>query len=313
MAKGNGRDRVFLADIDDHEIAQHRGQLEWVEKIKDALENNQFELYGQRVIAVAPTNDHDEHVEVLIRMLGQDGEIIPPGAFIPAAERYDLMCEIDRWVVANAIERLGKLSTAEHIPTLMLNLSGQSLCNEQFLNYVIKQLEHSHVPANKVCFEITETAAIANLARAREFIEALKRKGCQIALDDFGSGLSSFSYLKSLPVDYLKIDGAFVHDMLDDAIDCAMVKSINEIGHVMQKKTVAEFVESPEILGKLRELGVDYAQGYGIERPMPLIACLAGMTERARNTFGERKVLCNLGTPCGILLSHLSLQLVTLM
>ena len=194
-----------------------------------------------------------------------------PETFLPAAERYNLVGRLDRWVLVNALEWLAKgLVRHDEIEFCAVNLSGQTLGEDAFLSYVDDQFNRTGVPGERVCFEITETAAVADLASATRFLSTLKRRGCRFALDDFGSGLSSFAYLKSLQVDYLKIDGVFVKDIDDDAIDLAMVKSINEVGQLMGMQTIAEFVESFAILDKLRGLGVNYAQGYALGRPFPL-------------------------------------------
>lgn len=270
VAKQAGRNRVHAVQNNDHQIVRHRGEMEWVGRIKDALEHDRFQLFSQTIVPIDAVSGEPGHLEVLIRMLDADGNLVLPGAFIPAAERYGLMSAIDTWVFEHAVRWLRMQSMYMPLPRLMINLSGQSLCDQHFLPFVLETLKTSRVSTQSICFEITETAAIANLAKAKEFISTLKRRGCRFALDDFGSGLSSFSYLKELPVDYLKIDGAFVKDMVDDPIDYAMVKSINEIGHVMGKKTIAEFVETDAVFQKLRELGVDFAQGFGIARPQPL-------------------------------------------
>ena len=207
-----------------------------------------------------------------MRMLDDEGKPISPMAFIPAAERYNLMPTIDRWVVRTTLGKLREAQGPEMSPPFRctINLSGQSLTDEHFLDFVLHQFHESDIDGENICFEITETAAITNLSRARKFIETLKVRGCYFALDDFGSGLSSFGYLKGLKVDYIKIDGSFVKDMVDDRVDRAMVESINQIGHVMGMETIAEFVESDEIIAALREVGVDYGQGYGIAVPKPL-------------------------------------------
>jgi EAL domain-containing protein (putative c-di-GMP-specific phosphodiesterase class I) len=181
------------------------------------------------------------------------------------------MPTIDRWVVRSTLSWLA--SYPEHLDSLSMcsiNLSGHSITDDSFLHFLTGQFKHCGVPADRICFEITETAAVSNLAKATRFIETLRQQGCRFALDDFGSGMSSFAYLKNLPVDFLKIDGAFVRDIMEDEIDFAMVRSINDIGHVMGKKTIAEFVENDDILARIREIGVDFAQGYGIARPAPL-------------------------------------------
>jgi EAL domain-containing protein (putative c-di-GMP-specific phosphodiesterase class I) len=201
-------------------------------------------------------------------MRDEDGNIVLPDAFLPAAERYDLSVKLDRWVVREAFRQLTR--DPDHLEKLFLcsiNLSGVSLADEDFLIFVTTEFVSTGLPPSKVCFEITETAAIANLAGAMRFIEVLRRLGCRFALDDFGSGLSSFAYLKSLPVDFLKIDGVFVKDIVEDAIDRELVRAINKIGHVMGKRTIAEFVESKEILVALAEIGVDYVQGFELGKP----------------------------------------------
>jgi EAL domain-containing protein (putative c-di-GMP-specific phosphodiesterase class I) len=204
-------------------------------------------------------------------MVDESGSLISPNVFLPAAERYHLMTKIDKWVIENQFNYLSE--HPEHLAALELcsiNLSGPSLTASGFLKQVIDRLDHYQIPAKKICFEITETAAISNLTDATTFIEAMHNKGCSFALDDFGTGLSSFAYLKYLPVDFLKIDGLFVKGIVDDPIDYAMVKSIHEVGRVMGKKTVAEFVENTEIGLKLKEIGIDYSQGYGIAKPCPI-------------------------------------------
>ena len=272
VAKDQGRNRVHIYQPNDDALARRHGEMQWVQRINDGLEGNRFQLYGQHMIpltAGAPT-----YCEILVRLHEKDTGLIPPNAFIPAAERYYLMPNIDRWVVARALDMIGRNrwseDTSDQPMMYAINLSGQSLCDEKFLDFVVTHLHESGIPPARICFEITETAAIANLTRAIDFMSRLKDIGCRFALDDFGSGLSSFGYLKSLPVDYLKIAGNFIRDIVVDPVDHAMVDAINQIGHVMGLTTIAESVESDAILEKLRNLGVDYAQGFGISEPVPL-------------------------------------------
>ena len=271
VAKDLGRNRIHIYQPDDQILSQRRGEMQWLPRIRHALENDRFQLYYQKFIPVS-SPDSEYNIELLVRMIDEKGEIIPPMAFLPAAERYDLMPAIDRWVINNAFLSLRNyqqyIANANYMWTI--NISGQSLSDEYFLDFIIgKRLEHQ-VDASRICFEITETAAVTNLTDATHLITALKEEGFRFALDDFGSGLSSFNYLKHLPVDYLKIDGSFVKDLMDDPIDYAMVESINQIGHILKLKTIAEFVENNETLQILKELKVDYAQGYAIHKPQLL-------------------------------------------
>lgn len=269
-AKDQGRNRVHLYTVDDAELTHRHGEMQWVTRLQDAFDRQRLCLMYQTIVPLDAASTEGDHYELLVRMRDDDGGFIPPGLFLPAAERYNLIGRLDRWVVRHAFEVLAATPSAiRKLHTCSINLSGDSVSDVSFLDYVIEQFHQTGVPAAKIVFEITETAAITHLTRATAFMMALREIGCRFSLDDFGSGLSSFGYLKTLPVDYLKIDGMFVKDMLDDPIDHAMVKSINEIGHVMGKRTVAEFVENDAIRERLRELGVDYAQGYGIARPQP--------------------------------------------
>jgi len=270
-AKENGRNRVHVFRPDDEELAMRQGEMQWVEKIQHGLDENRFVLYGQLIVPITEENQEGLHFETLVRFLDEQGNVIPPGAFLPAAERYNLATHLDKWVIAHLFEWLANhRACLDKLAVCSVNLSGLSLSDESMLGFINEMFELYAIPTEKICFEITETAAISSLNSATKFIQHLRDKGCSFSLDDFGSGLSSFAYLKNLPDDYLKIDGLFVKDILEDQVDLAMVKSINEVGHVMGKKTIAEFVENKQIFDLLNELGVDYAQGYGIAKPVPL-------------------------------------------
>ncbi len=271
-AKDLGRNRVHLYQPDDTELAHRQGQMQWVSRIREALDRDRFRLYFQSIAPIHQAHGQSGHYEIFVRMLDHNGNVVPPGAFIPAAERYNLMQEVDLWVISNALAWLGdqQRRCPDTIELCALNLSGASLGDATCLAEIRACFDRYQVDAHRVCFEITETAAIANLGTATRFIKELKAFGCRFALDDFGSGLSSFGYLKNLPVDYLKIDGAFIKDIDNDSMDAVMVQSINTIGHEMGLKTIAEFVKSEGILRVLEEIGVDYVQGYHIDRPRPL-------------------------------------------
>lgn len=273
-AKDLGRNRVHVYRAEDSELAQRQGEMNWVARITHAIEENRFRLYYQTIMPLMDEEKEGRHFEVLLRMLDDDGQLIPPMAFIPAAERYNLMPSIDRWVVSTTFGLYWKIFSREaqdlRHHTCTLNLSGPSMSDEYFLEFIKRQFDLYQVPHKHICFEVTETAAISNQNRAMLFIGELRALGCRFSLDDVGSGLSSFMYLKSMPVDYLKIDGSFVRDMADDPMDQAMVSAINQVGHVMGLKTIAECVENDAILVRLREMGVDFAQGVGIEEPKPI-------------------------------------------
>jgi len=269
-AKEAGRNRVHIYSQDDKDITMRQGEAQWMVRIQNALEHNRFQLNYQPIVPLNSNENDCVHYEILLRMIGDQGEPVPPGAFIPSAERYQLMSRIDAWVIEHLFKWMDQHWDFRSNDVFAINLSGQSLADDNLLYRVKQLLDYHAVPADRICFEITETSAISNLSQAQLFIDELKQIGCRFALDDFGSGLSSFAYLKSLAVDYLKIDGAFVKDMVEDPIDRAMVESIHNIGSVLKLKTIAEFVEDEKILQALNEVGVDYAQGYGIARPKPL-------------------------------------------
>jgi diguanylate cyclase (GGDEF)-like protein/PAS domain S-box-containing protein len=266
MAKELGRNRIHVYRPEDIDLAQRQGEMQWVTRINHAIENDLFCLYAQPIVPL--NNSGNKHYELLIRMIDENGTIIPPGAFLPAAERFNFIETLDAWVVKHAFTLLSQYPEfMDEIEFVSINLSGPSLTNGNFLEYISTQFRKTGIEARKICFEITETVAISNFNAAISFISVLRSFGCRFALDDFGSGLSSFGYLKNLPVDYLKIDGVFVKGIVNDPIDRAMVKSINDIGHVIGMQTVAEFVENDEIVDILKDIGVDFGQGYGLGKP----------------------------------------------
>jgi diguanylate cyclase (GGDEF)-like protein len=271
MAKEAGRNRIHLYHHN-KEIDRRRSEIGWVVKINEALSQDRLRLYRQAVIPLQENSGEVPHYEVLLRMEDEQGKIVGPGEFIPAAERYGLMDEVDRWVVTKVIahlqERKHRGLAAQRYA---VNLSGVSVGDDTFARFVLEQLAQHDIDPSLLHFELTETAAIRHLDCAIGFIEQLREKGCQFYLDDFGSGLSSFGYLKDLPVDYLKIDGSFVSAMADDSASYAMVSTINHLAHVMGLKTVAEYVENHELRQQLQELGVDFGQGFGLAVPEPVV------------------------------------------
>lgn len=299
-AKNRGRNRIQVYEADDRELLQQQGQVRWVAQITDALERDRFQLYYQAIVPVAELQDASDqeiglcleaattHYEVLLRLMDDDGRLVPPSAFLPAAERYGMMQAIDRWVLTTLCrqhrERCWRGLATETCSSWLysVNLSGASLNDDQFVEFVRHQLACFSIAPSLLCFEITETVAISNLTRAVKLIDQLRAIGCSFALDDFGSGMSSFGYLKNLPVDYLKIDGNFIKSLVSSPVDLAMVEAINRIGHLMGIKTVAEFVETESILTKVMELGIDYAQGYKIAVPLPAPLPLAAQGSLAK-------------------------------
>ncbi len=273
-AKDAGRDRLHVYRPDDDELRQRHTNMQWVSRLRKAIDENRLCLYAQPVVPVGHPGTTVHH-EILVRLRDEQGRIVPPNAFIPAAERYNMMPQVDRWVLRTTLTYLRSLSGNCRVA---VNISGQSLCDADFLRFAIDQIDETGIDPQRICFEITETAAIAHLNLASRFISMLRGMGCSFSLDDFGSGLSSFAYLKNLKVDYLKIDGGFVKDMVDDPIDRAMVAAIQGVGRAMGIQTIAEFVETPEILAALAAIGVDCAQGYGIAKPLPIEECLSALS-----------------------------------
>jgi diguanylate cyclase (GGDEF)-like protein/PAS domain S-box-containing protein len=274
-AKEAGRNRIHSFQENDIDLMRRRREMQWAARINNALEENRFELFRQ-TIQPLQAQEEGAHYEILLRMRDENGGIISPGLFIEAAERSGSTPSIDRWVIRSAFRWLvSEADERERLSLCSINLSGQSLGDEKFLPFVVDQFQMSGIDATKICFEITETAAIASYSQANRFINALKELGCKFALDDFGTGLSSFGYLKHFPVDFLKIDGSFVKEILHDPIDREMVRSINEIGHLTGKQTIAEFAENEEIITMLRGMGIDYAQGYGVSEPKRVTRAVA--------------------------------------
>ncbi len=275
LAKDSGGNRIAVHNLDQLEVRQRHGEMNWVSRITQALDQGSFILYAQPIMALEPILPERMHWEILVRMQGKDGKLIPPGAFLPAAERFKLITAVDRWIFSKSLEYLSKWPADAADPLFSINLSGHSLTDPGCLDFIVGSIADRAVNPEHLCFEITETAAIGHLNEAQRFISVLRGTGCRFALDDFGSGLCSFGYLRNLPVDYIKIDGLFVRDSATCAINRSVVKAIHDIGQVMEKKTVAEYVENAEILQILHDLGIDHAQGYGIAEPRPLEEMMA--------------------------------------
>jgi len=270
-AKDQGRNRVHVYQEDDSLVAQRHGEMQWVSRVKRALAENRFFIEGQPMVPVRGDRSAPCDFELLLRMRDESGRVVPPGAFLPAVERYNLAQRLDQWVIGHVLAWFAtREKTRTRISRVFINLSGDSVGDPQLLDFIVGKLRETGVPPTRVGFEITETAAIGNLTRANQLINDLKKLGCIFGLDDFGSGVSSFAYLKALAVDYLKIDGLFVGNIANDAIDYEMVRSITDIGHVMGKKVVAESVEHAAILEQLVKIGCDFAQGFAVGAPVPL-------------------------------------------
>jgi len=284
-AKEQGLNQVQVYQHHDADLASRKAAMYWVARLQSALREDRFCLHAQLIAPMEPTT-HRTHYEVLIRLPGDDGRMIPPGLFIPPAERYGLMPAIDRWVFKRLLDELGGLwrKTGRLEAVFSINLSGPTLTDSVFLDYVVTELGSVSFPLDRLCFEITETAAIAKLEAAKRFIAEVKRMGCSFALDDFGSGLSSYAYLKNLDVDLVKIDGSFITNILEDPVSDVMVQSVIAIARQMGIATVAEFVESSAIQERLRVLGVDYVQGYIVGKPTPLTGILAQLSAAPADT-----------------------------
>ena len=272
-AKDGGRNRVQVYERD-HGTNRHR-EMQWVGRIARAVEDGRLELYAQRIIPItarkyeseSSTDGDRPFFELMVRLRDEDGTLVPPNEFIPAAERYNVMVMVDRWVVNSAIERLKRcMAQGSSLPLVAVNLSGTSINDEDFLEFVLSRVGDERV-ARALCFEITETAAVASLSKATYFMRELKARGCRFSLDDFGSGVSSFVYLKTLPVDFLKIDGQFAAHVAHDVVDRSMVEAIAKIGAAMRIATIAEKVENAEVLAVLKQIGVDYIQGFHLAEP----------------------------------------------
>ena len=272
IARSKGGNRIVPFNPKDQAVTERKGNLNWIKKIKEALEQNRFRLVSQPIhpIAFSPTDMPFFHYETLIRLFDEEGNFIPPDEFLPAAEQHGMMMEIDKWVIHEAFRNLQLIKQKNPLPVFSINLSGQSVNESKFLDFVLNEMKTMRVNPKMICFEITESVAVDSMDKAMKFMNTFKDLGCSFSLDDFGTGISSYAYLKKLPVDYLKIDGVFVKDMVNDEISQEMVRSINQVGHVMGLEIIAEYVENDEIIAMLNEIGVDYGQGYGISRPLPI-------------------------------------------
>ena len=272
QAKKHGGNNLSAYKPKANDIQKLDGDIDWMVLLREAMQQNQFQIYAQPIHSL-DKNEYGKpfhHYELLLRLFGVDGKPIYPDEFISAAEYYSMMPMLDRWVVRNVLQQLKGVPAQTPLPVFAINLSGQSLNDPRFLDFVLKEVKDSNVDPQMLCFEITEQVAVEDMSLVNRFIEELKALGSAFSLDDFGTGMSSYGYLRSLDVDYLKIDGSFVKNIVDDDVARAMVQSINQVGHTMNLKVIAEYVENTKILTLLREMGVDYGQGYHILRPTPL-------------------------------------------
>lgn len=270
IAREKGGNRVFVFNRSDDSVQARKGNIVWVERIRHAIQHNMFKLFSQPIHPLGVDNMPFFHYETLIRLFDEEGNQIPPDDFLPSAEQQGLMMEVDKWVVKEALRNLKKITQKEPLPMFSINLSGQSINEPQFLDFVLQEIQSVDINPHMICFEITESVAVNDMGLAMKFIKSLKSLGCSFSLDDFGTGVSSYGYLRELPVDFLKIDGIFVKDLETDRISREMVRSINQVGHAMNLEVIAEYVENDAIIDILNEIGVDYGQGYGISRPMPI-------------------------------------------
>ncbi|HEX5787782.1 MAG TPA: EAL domain-containing protein, partial [Woeseiaceae bacterium] len=288
-AKDHGRDRIEIYNLDNQSLIRRHDDMQLVADIQQALDADEFELLAQPITALRRPDDRPRF-EVLLRMRDRDGQNVPSNAFFSAAERYQIMPQIDRWVVSNTFACLNEYSEVVTATGALfsINLSGQSLGDDDILAFIEDEFQASTLTIDAVGFEVTESAAVSNLAKAQNFINSLHERGCKIALDDFGAGLSSFAYLKNFRVDTLKIDGSFVRDITVNRISESMVAAITQVAKVMELETVAEYVESGDTRRLIADLGVDYAQGHAIGRPRPLIEVLESLrgSEAARGGSG---------------------------
>jgi len=266
-AKKTGRNQIHL--YSDEQSTPHHEEMKWVSRITSAIDEERFDIYFQPIVSLQ-SGDSIAHHEILLRMRDESGNKVQPSQFIPAAEHYNLMPQLDRWVLKTVLERYADSSSSANRYALAINLSGKSLSDDRFLKFVVDELRRHRLPEGAVCFEITETAAISDLSRVVYFMNTLRDLGCTFSLDDFGSGLSSFTYLKTLPVNFLKIDGHFVRNMVDDDVDASTVRAISQVAKSIGIATIAEQVESAAVLERLRDMQIDFAQGFHIARPAPI-------------------------------------------
>ncbi len=288
-ARLSGRNQVRVFSHDDEYIIARKTQMHWANYVQTALREDHFRIYAQTIQPILP-NGERFHFEILIRLVDAKGKLVFPDSFIPPAENFNLMPVLDRWVINATFECLARNGFAQSKDegVVSINLSGQSIANDELACFIAEKLQHHNIDPSCICFEITETAAIDDFSTALRVLNQIKQSGCHLSLDDFGTGLSSFSYLQTLPVDYVKIDGSFVKKLLEDDVSHAMVTSINHISHVMGLKTIAEYVENNMILAELDKLGIDYVQGYAIAKPVPIIECLQAIDQQSSTTAGQQ-------------------------